>query len=91
MVTLLIDALADGTLRFESAPLAAGRMTADGVQYHITDHLGSVRAVIDGSTGDILEASEYSSYGGRTELTSTVPSPLDGRLEEYYYLEYSQS
>ena len=65
------------TLSFESVPFTAGRMTADGVRYHVTDHLGSVRAVIDGSTGDILEASEYSSYGGRTDLTSTVQSLWD--------------
>jgi len=62
----------DGSLRFESAPLATGRMTADGIQYHITDHLGSVRAVIDAATGDILEASEYTAFGERTDITSAV-------------------
>jgi len=66
----------DGSLRFESAPLATGRMTADGIQYHITDHLGSVRAVIDAATGDILEASEYTAFGERTDITSAVRQGL---------------
>ncbi len=38
-----------GTLAFESAPFDRGRLTASGTRYHITDHLGSVRAVIDGN------------------------------------------
>ena len=66
----------DGTLRLESAPMARGRMTADGVQYHITDHLGSARAVIDGATGNVLEASDYSAFGDRTDVTSIVQSGL---------------
>lgn len=50
---------ADGALSFESAPFTAGRMTADGIRYHVTDHLGSVRAVLNGSNGEIIEASDY--------------------------------
>jgi len=38
-----------GTLTFESAPFDSGRLTEAGTRYHITDHLGSVRAVIDGN------------------------------------------
>ena len=38
-----------GTLAFESAPFDRGRLTEDGTRYHVTDHLGSVRAVIDGN------------------------------------------
>ena len=56
-----------GTLTFESAAFGAGRLTADGVRYHITDHLGSVRAVVDGSTGNVLEAGDYAAYGLRTD------------------------
>lgn len=56
-----------GGITFESAPFVAGRMTSDGIRYHVKDHLGSVRAVIDGSTGDILEASDYSAYGTRIQ------------------------
>ncbi len=38
-----------GTLAFESAPFDRGRLTEAGVRYHVTDHLGSVRAVIHGN------------------------------------------
>ena len=37
-----------GTLSFESAPFDRGRLTGTGTRYHVTDHLGSVRAVWDG-------------------------------------------
>ncbi len=47
-----------GVLSFESVPFASGRITSSGVRYELTDHLGSVRVVTDGS-GDILEASDY--------------------------------
>ncbi|MBQ1913093.1 MAG: RHS repeat-associated core domain-containing protein [Bacteroidales bacterium] len=59
---------AQGTLTFESVPFAAGRMTADGIRYHVKDHLGSVRAVLDGATGSLLEAGDYSAYGSHREL-----------------------
>ena len=36
-----------GTLTFESAPFDSGRLTEAGTRYHVTDHLGSVRAVIN--------------------------------------------
>jgi len=38
-----------GTPAFESAPFERGRLTEAGVRYHVTDHLGSVRAVIHGN------------------------------------------
>ena len=39
----------DGEINFESAPFESGRLTEAGTRYYITDHLGSVRAVIDGN------------------------------------------
>ena len=44
---------------------------------HVTDHLGSVAAVVRGSDGALYEASEYDAYGKRSSLTSagTVPVP----------------
>lgn len=70
---------ANGALSFESAPFTAGRMTADGIRYHVTDHLGSVRAVLNGSNGEIIEASDYAAYGDRTDRTSTVCEIWDQR------------
>lgn len=63
---------ANGALSFESAPFTAGRMTADGIRYHVTDHLGSVRAVLNGSNGEIIEASDYAAYGDRNPLSLSI-------------------
>lgn len=40
-----------GTLTFGSAAIAGGRITSAGVQYNVTDHLGSDVAVVKGSDG----------------------------------------
>ncbi len=64
-----------GTLALEGVPFTAGRLTPGGVRYHVTDHLGSVRAVVDGNTGDILEAGDYGVYGARSAAaTGTWPT-----------------
>jgi RHS repeat-associated protein len=57
----------DGTLSLESAAFAEGMLTPAGVYYHVTDHLGSVRAVVDGESGVFLEAGKYDAYGSREE------------------------
>ena len=64
-----------GVLSFESVPIAAGRITVVGVRYHVTDHLGSVRGVVDGTTGNLLEASDYEAYGLRSDAAN-LPSGL---------------
>ncbi|MBR3074703.1 MAG: hypothetical protein IKH11_02965, partial [Bacteroidales bacterium] len=79
-----------GVLSFESAPLAAGRMTANGVRYHVTDHLGSVRGVVDGATGALYEASRYGAYGHRSEETNlranlSVSTPPAGEASFRYH------
>ena len=38
----------------------------------VSDHLGSVRAVVDGDTGTVLEASDYYPFGKR------IPTPAAG-------------
>ena len=43
--------------------------------YHITDHLGSVRAVVDGSTGQVVETNDYYPFGKRWDSSSSVTSP----------------
>ena len=54
-------------LSLESAAFAEGMLTPAGVRYHVTDHLGSVRAVVDGESGAFLEAGKYDAYGSREE------------------------
>ena len=52
----------------ESAGFAGGRFVAretedDGKamvpMFHVTDHLGSVRAVVDGVSGEVVETNDY--------------------------------
>ena len=79
-----------GMLSFESALIAAGRITAGGVRYHVTDHLGSVRAVVDGATGDIVEVSDYAAYGERLEAVlpdnfEPVVTPVDVYSFRYHF------
>ena len=91
-------------LTLDCALTSAGRIVrwtaADGsVSYrsliHLRDHLGSVRAVIDGDTGTVLEANDYYPFGKRiptvTEalsVTEPVEAPpreiLSGRVLVYW-------
>ena len=61
---------AGGALTFGSAAIAGGRITSSGVQYHVTDHLGSVVAVVNGSDGSVVEAGKYADYGSRTDIVA---------------------
>ena len=58
-----------------------GADSADGtasfrVLHYLRDHLGSVRAIVDGDTGDVIEANDYYTFGKRIVL-----SPDDGLAE----------
>ncbi|MGN0202124.1 MAG: RHS repeat domain-containing protein [Candidatus Cryptobacteroides sp.] len=48
---------------------AAGALTGYAVRHHIRDHLGSVRAVTDATTGEVLETSDYLPFGTRWAMT----------------------
>ncbi len=61
---------ASGTLTFGSAAIAGGRITSAGVQYNVTDHLGSVVAVVNGSNGTVVESGKYADFGSRTDIVS---------------------
>ena len=47
---------------------------------HLCDHLGSVRSVIDGDTGIVVEASDYYPFGKRIQVTAPVSEPVGGSL-----------
>ena len=47
---------------------STGAITGYTVHHHITDHLGSVRAVVD-FAGNILETSDFLPYGTRWSQT----------------------
>ena len=71
----------DGTLTPESIAFPGGRFVAmqgaDGSiqmvpNYHIADHLGSVRAVVNGSTGQVVETNDYYAFGGRWDRSGSL-------------------
>ena len=68
--SLIYRRTSGGALSLESAAFSKGTLTTEGARYHVTDHLGSVRAVVDGETGDFLEAGKYDAYGSRSEQLS---------------------
>ena len=38
--------------------------------FHVTDHLGSVRAVVDGISGEVVETNDYYPFGSRWNTTA---------------------
>ena len=63
----------------ESAGFAGGRFvareTSPGVcamvpMIHVADHLGSVRAVVDGISGEVVETNDYYPFGGRWDVAA---------------------
>ena len=67
------------SLTLESAAFGGGRLTPDGALLYMTDYLGSVRAVVDGTTGQIYKAVDYSAYGDESE----VMVPQQGTIPEH--------
>ncbi len=55
---------ADGTVSYRSL-------------VHLRDHLGSVRAVVDGDSGSVIEANGYYPFGKRISVTGTVAERLE--------------
>ena len=39
---------------------------------HVTDHLGSVRAVVDGISGEVVETNDYYPFGSRWNTTASL-------------------
>ena len=72
---------AGSSLTLESAAFGGGRLTPDGALLYVTDYLGSVRAVVDGKTGELYKASDYSAFGDESVVMvrpqgNTPPQPL---------------
>ena len=62
-----------GVTVLESAVVPERRITPSGALLYVRDHLGSVRAVVDGNSGTVLKASAYSAYGSPSGVTKTIP------------------
>jgi RHS repeat-associated protein len=73
-------------LTFESASFSGGRLTSSGALLYVTDYLGSVRAVVNGSNGAIYKASDYSTFGSESEAGAmqTAPIPFGLTLRDGY-------
>ena len=72
---------ASSSLTLESAAFGGGLMTPSGAMLYVTDYLGSVRAVVDGKTGELYKASDYSAFGDESVVMvrpqgNTPPQPL---------------
>ena len=40
--------------------------------FHVTDHLGSVRAVVDGVSGEVVETNDYYPFGSRWDVAADL-------------------
>ena len=69
------------SISLESAGFAGGRFvareTSPGVSamvpmIHVTDHLGSVRVVVDGVSGEVVETNDYYPFGSRWNTTASL-------------------
>ena len=66
-------------ISLENAGFAGGRFVARNVaggdlemvpMFHVTDHLGSVRAVVDGVSGEVVETNDYYPFGSRWDVAA---------------------
>lgn len=73
----LVYRLQNDVLTLESSSFSDGRIlnTTNGydTQYHLTDHLGSIRTIVD-DDGDIIEQSDYYPYGLRWNVPNQLVS-----------------
>ena len=52
-------------------------MTPSGAMFYVTDYLGSVRAVVDGKTGELYKAAKYTAFGDEEQvmIPASVSTP----------------
>ena len=89
------------TLTLDCALTTAGRIArvtgADGsVSYkpliNLCDHLGSVRAVIDGDTGAVIETSDYYPFGKRIAIPAEpVAEPVEATFPNRWHFSGKES
>ena len=62
----------NSSLTLESAAFGGGRLTPTGAMLYVTDYLGSVRAVVNGKTGELYKESDY--WAGQLECLYLDPA-----------------
>ena len=68
--TLTLDCVLTTGGRIVANKNSSGTITGYTVYHHITDHLGSVRAITNASTGNVVETSDFLPFGTRWSQTS---------------------
>ena len=69
----LIYRKTDGEVALESILFEGGRFVPNGgPMLHVTDHLGSVRAVVNALSGEVTETSDYFPFGMRMDIWGAV-------------------
>ena len=81
------------SLKLESAAYSGGRVTPGRALLYVTDYLGNVRAVVDGSTGAIYKVSDYSTFGEESQVISLQTSlvPVGITLRDGYTGQENQN
>ena len=69
--TLTLDCVLTTGGRIVASKNSSGAITGYTVYHHITDHLGSVRAITNASTGTVVETSDYLPFGTRWSRTGS--------------------
>lgn len=82
-----------GSLSFESVSAEEGRLSSAGEMLYVEDYLGSVRAVVSGAGGALLEASNYSAFGTRVQAPSAPigTTPAGITLRDHYTAQEDQA
>ena len=80
-------------MTLESAAFGGGRLTPGGAMLYVTDYLGSVRAVVNGGTGAIYKASDFSAFGAESDAASVqkISAPLGTTFRDAYTGKEDQS
>ncbi len=68
--TLSLDCVLTTGGRIVANKNSSGTITGYTVYHHITDHLGSVRAITNASTGNVVETSDFLPFGTRWSQTA---------------------
>jgi RHS repeat-associated protein len=78
--SLIYKKASNGTLTFDGASIPEGRLLSGSTRLYVTDHLGSVKAVVNGNNGNLYEVNNYTVYGKQSanssasNYISTAPS-----------------
>ena len=68
--SLIYKKASNGALTFDGASIPEGRLLSGATRLYVTDHLGSVKAVVNGNNGNLYEVNNYTVYGKQSANSS---------------------